>query len=109
MRSADDRHELKHLGPAPDEKRSLLVHRCLLIRAVEHETAKARESIGCALGFVLANAIISGDDNPNGIVFGKHRYPCDVRRVAAAGKVGNVMGAMPLVADESVQRARENR
>jgi hypothetical protein len=60
-RTGDQPHDLFHFRPSPDENRSALVHGRLLGGWIEHEAPEVR----CrSLGFVLADAVVSSDDDP---------------------------------------------
>lgn len=92
-------HEVFHVGPPPKQYRRLLVYRCFLVSRREHKAAQATSTEGGALCLVPINSIIAGDDDPMRVILAEHGDPFFVGRVATAGKVRNVAGAVTGVRD----------
>lgn len=55
------------------------------------------------MGLVPVNPIVPGDDDPMRVILAKHGYPFFVGRLATAGKVRNVAGAVTGAGDIPVE------
>ena len=85
-----------------------MMHRRLLIRGAQHETAQIRRSVCCALRLVSIDPIVPGYDHPDARIAAEHPDPFDIGTIAADWKVADVEGSVTLVLDEAVQGRRED-